>query len=282
MLDVTNPAAPTERTVFRTRRSLQMPPPDYRGIYSVHHAVTEGERAYVAWNSDGLRVLDLGSGVPSEIGSFVPPDSVDPTGTIPAKARVVGVAHTPTHIVISDVNSGLWVLEKPSPFGGRGYWLAGADGGVFALGDAPFHGSMRNLTSPVVGLVPTSTGKGYWLVATDGGIFSFGDAPFRGSTGDIVLNQPVVGVAATVNGGGYWLVASDGGVFAFGDAPFRGSTGAIRLARPITGIAPVANSSGYWLSAADGGVFAFGAPFLGSLGGNTLSGPIVAMASAPR
>ena len=366
VLDVTDPAAPTQRTVYRTQRSLQMPPPDYRGIYSVHHAVTEGDRAYVAWNSDGLRVLDLGSGLPSEIASFVPPDTADPTGTIPAKSRVVGVAFNATHIIISDVNSGLWVLEKPSPFGGRGYWLAGSDGGVFALGDAPFYGSMKNLTSPIVGLVPTSTGKGYWLVASDGGVFAFGDAPFKGSTGgkrinapivalaptrsnqgywlvgadggvyafgdasffgstgnlklnkpivgavaaatgggyllaasdggvfafgdsrflgsagNLKLNKPVVGVASTPNGRGYWLVASDGGVFSYGDAKFFGSTGALRLTQPITGMAPVGNANGYWLSAADGGVFALGAPFLGSLAGNRLTGRIVGLAALPR
>jgi len=366
VLDVTDPAAPTQRTIYRTQRSLQMPPPDYRGIYSVHHAVVEGDRAYVAWNSDGLRVLDLGSGLPSEIASFVPPDSPDPTGTIPAKARVVGVAYTATHIVISDVNSGLWVLEKPTPFGGRGYWLAGSDGGVFALGDAPFLGSATGLQRPIVGLVPTSTGKGYWLVAADGGVFAYGDAPFKGSTGgkrlnspivalaptrtnqgywlvgadggvfsfgdanffgstgnlklnrpivgavpaatgggyllaasdggvfafgdskflgsagNLRLNKPVVGVASTANGRGYWMVASDGGIFAYGDAQFRGSTGALKLAQPITGMAPVANSSGYWLSAADGGIFAFGAPFLGSLAGNKLTGPIVGVAALPR
>ena len=279
MLDVTNAADPRLTTTFKTQRSLQMPPPDYRGIYSVHHAVTEGDRAYVAWNSDGLRVLDLGSGLPSEIASFVPPDRPDPTGTIPAKARVVGVAHNATHIVISDVNSGLYVLEKPAPFGGRGYWMAGSDGGVFALGDAPFLGSMRNLRNPVVGIVPTSTGRGYWLVASDGGVFAFGDAPFRGSTGGRRLNAPVVALVPTRTNQGYWLVASDGGVFAFGDARFHGSTGNLRLNRPVVGAAASATGAGYWLVASDGGVFAFGdARFLGSAGNLRLNRPVVGMA----
>ena len=52
-------------------------------------------------------------------------------------------------------------------------------------------------------------------MASDGGIFAFGDAPFHGSTGGIVLNQPVVGMAADNSSGGYWLVASDGGIFSF-------------------------------------------------------------------
>jgi hypothetical protein len=65
---------------------------------------------------------------------------------------------------------------------GNGYWLVAADGGIFAFGDAPFHGSMggRPLAKPIVGMAPYSPQSGYWLVAQDGGIFSFG-APFLGS-----------------------------------------------------------------------------------------------------
>jgi hypothetical protein len=62
---------------------------------------------------------------------------------------------------------------------------------------------------------PTGSGAGYWLVASDGGIFAFGDAGFHGSTGAIKLNKPITGMVASDDGSGYWLVASDGGVFAF-------------------------------------------------------------------
>jgi len=79
------------------------------------------------------------------------------------------------------------------------------------------------LNRPVVGMAPTADGQGYWLDASDGGIFAFGDAPFHGSMGGTALAQPAVGMAATPDGGGYWLVASDGGLFAFGDAGFYGS-----------------------------------------------------------
>ncbi|MGH2689305.1 MAG: choice-of-anchor D domain-containing protein, partial [Actinomycetota bacterium] len=61
-------------------------------------------------------------------------------------------------------------------------------------------------------------GGGYWLVAQDGGIFAFGDAAFHGSTGAIRLARPIIGMAPTPSGNGYWLSASDGGIFAFGDA----------------------------------------------------------------
>jgi hypothetical protein len=123
---------------------------------------------------------------------------------------------------------------------GRGCWLVGADGGVFALGDAAFAGSMggETLNQPVVGIAATPDGKGYWLVASDGGVFSFGDAPYEGSMGGTHLNQPIVGIAGTPDGKGYWLAAADGGVFSFGSAPFEGSLAGKALADPITGIAP--------------------------------------------
>jgi hypothetical protein len=38
------------------------------------------------------------------------------------------------------------------------------------------------LAAPIVQIVPTSDGKGYWLIGSDGGVFAFGDAPFLGSS----------------------------------------------------------------------------------------------------
>jgi len=170
---------------------------------------------------------------------------------------------------------------------GQGYWLVGADGGVFPFGDAPFVGSAgaMALNRPIVGMAATPTGAGYWLVAADGGIFSYGDAAFYGSTGAIRLNQPIVGMAATPTGAGYWLVAADGGIFAFGDAAFYGSTGAISLNRPIAAMAATPSGAGYWLVAADGGIFGFGdAAFYGSTasdGESAGSRPVVGMAATP-
>jgi subtilase family serine protease len=164
-----------------------------------------------------------------------------------------------------------------------GYWLVASDGGIFAFGQAGFHGSTGAITlnQPVVGMASTFDDGGYWLVASDGGIFAFGDAAFYGSTGAIHLNQPIVGMAATPDGGGYWLVASDGGIFAFGDAAFYGSTGAMHLNKPIVGMAKSLSGHGYWLVASDGGIFAFGdAAFYGSTGAMHLNKPIVGMAAS--
>jgi uncharacterized protein YkwD len=108
---------------------------------------------------------------------------------------------------------------------GQGYWLASADGGVFAYGDAPFLGAQagRALSAPIVTMASTPSGNGYWMVARDGGVFAYGDAGFLGSPSADDLMAPVVGVLATPSGQGYWLASADGGVFAYGDASFLGS-----------------------------------------------------------
>jgi len=173
------------------------------------------------------------------------------------------------------------VAMAPTP-DGAGYWMVGADGGVFASGDAPFYGSTGNikLNAPIVGMAATPDGGGYWFVASDGGIFAYGDAGFYGSMGGKHLNKPIVGMAATPDGRGYWLVASDGGIFAFGDAGFYGSTGNIHLNKPVVGMVPTPDGGGYWFVASDGGIFAYGnAPFYGSTGNIKLNAPIVGMAA---
>ncbi|HUY65746.1 MAG TPA: hypothetical protein VMV06_02910 [Acidimicrobiales bacterium] len=138
----------------------------------------------------------------------------------------------------------------------QGYWLASADGGVFAQGNAGFYGSLGalRLQGPVVAMAATPDGQAYWLAAMDGGVFSFGDAAFHGSMGATRLNQPIVGMAATPDGRGYWLVAADGGVFAFGDAPFDGSMGGRALNNPVVGMVASAHDAGYLLVSTDGGI----------------------------
>ncbi len=193
---------------------------------------------------------------------------------------------------------------------GKGYWLLGADGGIFSYGDASFEGSAgqinpsrpaggSNSFTPVkeiVGIVSTADGKGYWMVGQDGGVFAFGDATFVGSSGQInpnlpaggsnafTPNRPIVGIVPTADGKGYWMVASDGGIFAFGDAGFYGSSGQINPgmpaggansftpAAPIVGMIPSIDDKGYLMVGSDGGVYSFGdAPFFGSPAGSLSS-----------
>jgi hypothetical protein len=63
---------------------------------------------------------------------------------------------------------------------GRGYWLLGRDGGVFAF-DVPFHGSVagRRPYDQAVNLRVTESGEGYYVAGADGAMFAFGDADRR-------------------------------------------------------------------------------------------------------
>ena len=176
-------------------------------------------------------------------------------------APVVGIASTPD---------------------GQGYWLVGADGGVYTFGDATFYGSIPSLgvtlTAAITGMARTPDGAGYWLVGADGGVFTFGDAPFEGSTGAIALGN-VAGITSTPDGQGYWIVSgndtsgggSDGGVYGFGDGGFVGDADqpGLTLGGPIVGITsllaqtsppspPPPPAQGYILAGVDGATYGFG------------------------
>ncbi len=102
---------------------------------------------------------------------------------------------------------------------------------TYGFGDAPAPGPPLTSNLPLVGGASTPSGNGYWEVAADGGIFAFGDAGFHGSMGGTPLNAPVVGMAATPSGNGYWEVAADGGIFAFDAPFFGSRGGASAVDR---------------------------------------------------
>ena len=163
---------------------------------------------------------------------------------------------------------------------GAGYWLVAADGGIFAFGDALFHGSMGglSLTQPMVGIAADATTGGYWTVSADGGIFAF-DTPFFGSMGGRPLNAPIQFMTDTPDFGGYRMVGSDGGVFNFGDALFFGSAAAPGSAG-WEALTATPDGGGYWLFSG-GSIDAFGnaAPQLTQMSGNTSASAIVAAAT---
>jgi hypothetical protein len=103
----------------------------------------------------------------------------------------------------------------PTPEG-SGYWLATADGGVFAFGAADFFGSLGGNppAAPVAGIAPVPDGRGYWLAGTDALVFAFGSADFHGSAAGSAVRNPIVGVAAS--GEGYVVASSGGEVLSFG------------------------------------------------------------------
>src|ERR1019366_8472485 len=79
-----------------------------------------------------------------------------------------------------------------------GYWLVGADGGIFSFG-APYEGSTGALVldRAVVAMAATVDGGGYWLVGADGGVYALGDARYRGS----VAVAPLAGLTVVIDPG---------------------------------------------------------------------------------
>jgi hypothetical protein len=153
----------------------------------------------------------------------------------------------------------------------QGFWLASANGSVFAAGDAPSFASVHvPSTDPVVGIAATADGEGYWLVTADGSVYTEGDAHYHGSLPGLGIGvDDIVAIAPTGDGGGYWMIGRDGGEFAFGDAHYHGSLPGLGIhVDNIVGMVATSNGGGYWLVGSDGGVFAFGdTHYVGSLPG---------------
>ena len=109
-------------------------------------------------------------------------------GSIPTALhqRAVGIAALPP------LADGCDSRENP-----EGYWIATANGKVFAFGDARKYGGAagRLGTAHIVAITATPTGAGYWLAASDGHVFTRGDAkPF--ATPSARPRSPIVGIAS--------------------------------------------------------------------------------------
>ena len=112
----------------------------------------------------------------------------------------------------------------PSADGG-GYFMVGADGGVFTFGDAKFEGSCPAIGGcaggAAVAVMPDATGNGYWVVTAGGDVYPFGDAASYGEPG--LLGVPVAAAVRSGDGGGYYILYPNGVVYAYGDAMNYGS-----------------------------------------------------------
>ena len=170
-----------------------------------------------------------------------------------------------------------------------GYYLVGADGGVFAFGDALFAGSCPSVGGCVgkaVAILPDGTGFGYWIVTDQGAVYAFGDAVYYGGPGPRTVGgggnpapDPVVSAVASPDGEGYWVLFASGAVTAFGDAANSGQPAGLGVggANPARVIISTADGGGYWVVAANGAVFAYGdASYLGGMNNRMLNTSIIA------
>jgi hypothetical protein len=165
---------------------------------------------------------------------------------------------------------------------GDGYWLAAQNGKVYHFGSAPdLPALMLPAAAHVTGMASTPDGKGLWLTDQLGDVYAEGDAIYMGGANTVHPNAPIVGIASLEGAQGYVQVGADGGVYSYGVGFFGSVPGTLaasghHLNAPIVGIALTHSGKGYWEVGGDGGVFTYGdAPFLGSMGGIHLNGPIV-------
>ena len=76
---------------------------------------------------------------------------------------------------------------------GKGYYVAKADGSVYAYGDAVYHGGINNAGANNTNALAsgdactgiavcwlTSTTCGYWMSTAEGHVYAFGGAPYYG------------------------------------------------------------------------------------------------------
>jgi hypothetical protein len=205
----------------------RVPWPKIGNTWALAYAPARGtDGGYVA-TVDG-RVYTVGRGV-------------ELAGSMAGRARtpIIGIAATPT---------------------GRGYVLLGADGGVFAFGDAKYFGGLAGTWhAPVAAIEMTATGRGYVVLARDGAVYAFGDARFYGSAQRSVRGTTAVDIALRADGKGYWVAMRNGRVASFGAAGRFGGLDTYARSSPVVALVPTGASDGYRLVDRAGYVHVFGA-----------------------
>ena len=167
--------------------------------------------------------------------------------------------------------------------GKSGYWMLGADGKVFAFGDAQalvFGDPSAQIPSgaKAVHMEPTPSARGYWITDDRGNVYAFGDAVRLGGATGLLAGEKATSLSRTPSGAGYWVFTTKGRVFAFGDADKFGDLANIRLNGDIQSSIPTPSGKGYYMVGSDGGVFAFGdATFFGSMGATKLNQPVMSL-----
>jgi len=125
LYDISDLESVVEVGTFRTERGVSNADGGalhVDGRYSAHNAQIVDGVEYVAWYSDGVRIIDVSDpSAPTEVASFIPPLSNDPQGYwdapdgSPLFAMVWGVHVSGDYVYISDMNTGLWIVRYPPP-----------------------------------------------------------------------------------------------------------------------------------------------------------------------
>ena len=145
------PAKPAQAAVFNAPHTKVLTPGN--GLYHAVNPLWDGDRALVAWMSDGLRIVDLSNRSAPQAGPFyVPPGVEDPTGNYGEVPLVVDVAKLGERVVISDINGGLYVLAAPGGGGpgGPGGGSPGGRGGPGGAGE-PLAGCLAGAANVING-----------------------------------------------------------------------------------------------------------------------------------
>ena len=154
--------------------------------------------------------------------------------------------------------TGTTTATAATPPAAPGYWLAGADGGVYSFG-APFYGSGSGTSEPPPcsftpqppsqalnpafgcgAIASTPSGDGYWLLNSYRWVQAFGLAGQLAQTGCTGLNGAKgswAGIASSPTGNGFFLASSNGAVAGCGDAVPIGGLTSETLNAPVVGIA---------------------------------------------
>jgi hypothetical protein len=138
-------------------------------------AAYPGSGGYATVAAVGTGVVDPLAGQPC-----APPRTVDTVGAVILQpASVVGlisgitVARNGGNVWAVGDDGGVFASQILGMNGSPELPLAPFYGSLPSLGVTP--------AAPIVGISATSDGRGYWLVGADGGVFAFGDAVFYGS-----------------------------------------------------------------------------------------------------
>jgi hypothetical protein len=115
--DFGDPSHVTQIGSYKTPRSLGTDD-QAAGDFVIHNNFLVGETLYESWYTDGVRVLDVSDPAhPEEVAYFVPPATENPVkpsqrGTLTNTTQVWGVVEDDGLVYASDMNSGLWILER--------------------------------------------------------------------------------------------------------------------------------------------------------------------------